>query len=291
MDIEHIALLQTQRELHDIPRGFERFRSYLDTIFDDKDDPLYPMVAMNPMGKPHVAERLDTLLALGADAIAAEAAAEAAQRLAHIDGSWRTALVICDDLMGGWTNRYLSEANARFSQPAKNIGTWIPILLWTGEEVTPTLIAEETKSSIYRRCYTARYGSAASARQMMRQEGLALHFAGANSPTLDADDLDYTREVLRPLLDATDYPTAFTCMYGDVAARSVGYPPLGLSPHAGSALALADARASGAEPVDVLRHDRGNVRPGLNSLACFTSLHRKDHECRLALIREDRPDH
>jgi hypothetical protein len=43
-------------------------------------------------------------------------------------------------------------------------------------------------------------------------------------------------------------------MYGDEAAISVGYPPLGLSPRAGFQVALADALAERRDPVAVLMH-------------------------------------
>ncbi|HET6882929.1 MAG TPA: hypothetical protein VFI31_22360 [Pirellulales bacterium] len=61
-------------------------------------------------------------------------------------------------------------------------------------------------------------------------------------PVIDDDDLDYTREVLAPLLDAEDARTAIECLFGDVAARSLGLTPRGLSPRAGLSLALCDAR-------------------------------------------------
>ena len=41
---------------------------------------------MNPMGKEHVAERLDALLALDADGIGARVAAEASAGLADVPG-------------------------------------------------------------------------------------------------------------------------------------------------------------------------------------------------------------
>ena len=63
-------------------------------------------------------------------------------------------------------------------------------------------------------------------------------FSGDPGPTLDPDDLEYTRAVLAPLLDRDDYPTCFAAMMGDAAAIKQGYPPLGLSPRAGQALAL-----------------------------------------------------
>jgi hypothetical protein len=39
------------------------------------------------------------------------------------------------------------------------------------------------------------------------------------------------------------------CLFGDVAAHALGYPPQGLSPRAGLALALYDARKKYAESI------------------------------------------
>jgi len=108
MQIEHIPLLQIQRNLHDIPRGMERFREYLSVMVNVEGDDLdlAPLVSMNPMGREHVTVRLDELLALDAERIAIETAAEATARLFDWSGSYRHGLVIVDDLRGGWTNRY-----------------------------------------------------------------------------------------------------------------------------------------------------------------------------------------
>jgi hypothetical protein len=59
---------------------------------------------------------------------------------------------------------------------------------------------------------------------------------------LDAEDIDYTREVLVPYLDADDMRTCIECLFGDEAGRTLGFTPRGLSPWAGLALALHDAR-------------------------------------------------
>lgn len=58
----------------------------------------------------------------------------------------------------------------------------------------------------------------------------------------DDDELEYAREVIAPNLDSKDYPIIITSLFGDVAAASLGYAPLGLSERAGLALALRDAR-------------------------------------------------
>ena len=76
----------------------------------------------------------------------------------------------------------------------------------------------------------------------MAQEGYAMAMAGCSIPSLDEDDLEYTRAVIAPNLDTKDYPIVITSLFGDPAAASLGYAPPGLSERAGFALALRDAR-------------------------------------------------
>ncbi len=117
MDIDHIPLLQTARDLHDVPRGIERFNAYIKTILNDErtDAELVPLIAMNPMGRQHVAARLDEWLALDADVSAAEITREAGSELDD-PGHFKHGLVILDDVRGGWTNKYTSDAAFRFGE-------------------------------------------------------------------------------------------------------------------------------------------------------------------------------
>ena len=87
-----------------------------------------------------------------------------------------------------------------------------------------------------------RHGPARTLREMLAQEGQVMALAGCSGPTLGAEDIAYTREVLIPYLDAEDMRTCMECLFGDAAARTLGFTPQGLSPRAGLALALHDAR-------------------------------------------------
>ena len=49
-------------------------------------------------------------------------------------------------------------------------------------------------------------------------------------------------------LDAEDMRTCIECLFGDAAARTLGFTPRGLSPWAGLALALHDARSNPTLP-------------------------------------------
>src|SRR5262245_39429568 len=115
MKLEYVPLLQTQCELQGMPRNYERFKQYLRTITGGRQTMELPSLGiMNPMGKDHVTVLLDQLLAMDADGIAARTIAEASARVADDPGEFKVALVIADDLMGGWTNRYDYEYKIRF---------------------------------------------------------------------------------------------------------------------------------------------------------------------------------
>jgi hypothetical protein len=256
MNIDYVPLLPVQRELHAMPRGIPRFRKYLRTIktADGVGLELPPLVAMNPMGREHVTALLDALLAIDADDIAARAVADAAADLTDDPGDFKAALVIADDLRGGWTNRYATEVAFRFSggrfpggeiQPLRWISHfWITGVLWSSEPAAEQTVREAILTALYRTVYLQRHGGARTLRDMIAQEGWVTAMAGCTRPVLDEDDLAYTREVLAPHLDATaDLRMVVEYLFGDAAGRTLNFTPRGLSPWAGLALALNDARA------------------------------------------------
>jgi hypothetical protein len=243
MELEYVPMLGIQRELYDLPRSMERFRAYLRTMTDAQTGDLaLPLVAMNPMGKDHVPALLDRYLEFQADGLGEAAAAVACDQLQDEPGRFKVGLVIADDAHGGWTNRYAYEFSHRFEEFAFYKRGWIVGMLWTSETPDPTLVRQEIESAIYRAAYIQRQGAARSLSHMLAQEGTAMARAGCVAPALEPDDLTYTRDVLQPLLAATDRATAMACLFGDDAAHALGYRAHGLSHRAGLALALHEAR-------------------------------------------------
>jgi hypothetical protein len=264
MNLDYVPLLRVMRKIQGIPRGQppdfngkRRFRQYLRTIFDydRKVVKLLPLFFMNPMGKDHVTALLDAYLAMDADAIGARAAAEVAARLADVPGDFKVGLVVCDDLMGGGTNRYDYEFTFRFGPghlPSGGVkgspwlkDLWLQGVLWSSESPSERAVRESILTAAYRVAYMHQHGPARTLREALAQEGQVMALAGCSGPTLDAEDIVYTREVLAPFLDAADdKPTCIECLFGDVAARTLGFTSRGLSPWAGLALALHDARSN-----------------------------------------------
>jgi len=242
MKLTFVPLLQVQRDLYDLPRDMTRFRAYIDAMTDPVTGDLkYPLVAMNPMGKEHVPALLDEWMALGADDAARRAVADAAPRLRDVSGEFQVGLVIADDLKGGWTNRYTYEFAHRFLSKAFHRRGWLTGMLWTSEAPSAAVARQEALMAVYRGAWIEQHGYAKTLREMLAQESYAMKNAGCTAPSLDADDLAYTREAIARDLDATDQPTLMTCLFGDKAGATLGYPRLGFSNRAGLALAVADA--------------------------------------------------
>ena len=273
MNLDYVPLLRVMREIHSIPRGqppdfngMKRFRQFVRTIFPRKKNGkidenavyLIPLLAINPMARDHVTALLDAYLAMDADGIGARVAAEVAVRLADVPGDFKVGLVVADDLMGAGTNRYNDEFTFRFGPDQFRTGGrppkrsrwlkdyWLTGVLWSSESPSERAAREAILTAAHRVAYMHQHGPARTLREMLAQEGQVMELAGCSGPTLEAEDIAYTREVLIPHLSAEDMRTCIECLFGDAAARTLGFTPRGLSPWAGLALALHDARLSPA---------------------------------------------
>jgi hypothetical protein len=206
------------------------------------------------MAKDHVTALLDAYLAMDADGIGARVAAEVAVRLADVPGDFKVGLVVADDLMGAGTNRSNDEFTFRFGPDQFRSGDrppkrsrwlkdyWLTGVLWSSEPASERAVREAILTAVHRVAYTHQHGPARTLREMLAQEGQVMALAGCSGPALEAEDISYTREVLTPHLGAVDTRTCIECLFGDAAARTLGFTPRGLSPWAGLALALHDAR-------------------------------------------------
>jgi len=247
MEIKLLPTLHVQHDLYAMPRDLKRFWHYIDTMTGGTGDVVLPITAANPMGKEHCLAKVDELIAFDAERVA-EAAITHALGSGHLEQTepartWQLSLILVDDLLGGWTNRTANEFTYRTKRRAQLLKRpFIVVPIWTSEAWDAHKMREATLIEIYRTAYIVCHGDARTLAELLAQEGQALDWAEAVAPALDDEDLIYTRAVIGPHLQATDQPTQLVCLFGDEAARVLGYPPLGLSKQAGLALALHDAR-------------------------------------------------
>jgi len=239
VNLEYVPLLALQRRIYGTPPGPERFRAYVREMLDpDTLELRLPLVAMNPMAGEHAAARLDALLAIDADRAAAEAVEHAAVALAENPAAFRVALVLADDVRGAWTHRAAAELAHRKGEPALEKRGWLTGILWASERQTAADVREEVLTTIHRSAYIARRGPARTLRQLLVQEGNAMRMGGARNPVLEPQAFVRARDALRPHLDLDDPGVLVAGVFGDIAARELGYEPLGVPDRAGLALAL-----------------------------------------------------
>ena len=155
-------------------------------------------------------------------------------------------LVVADVPRNGWTQRQLTDAEWRFtlsndirpkSASSAGFSSWVSVLLWTDTEATETYVEREVRGALYRALHRRYIGPPNTLAEMMGQEGRVLAYAGY-TPELAADELAYSREVIAPHLQKSDFPVCFAALYGDEAAKAAGYEALGLTANAGFQLAL-----------------------------------------------------
>jgi hypothetical protein len=245
MKLEYVPLLRIQRSLQDLPRGLGRFQAYLDVMLNEtRDAPRFPPLVMaNPMAKEHVTTLLDELLSLDADDEAARTLTEAADHFGDVPGEFKVSAVVVDDAGGGWTSRPAIEFGQTSDGEATRRFGWLSCPIWSSEPGSVRACREAVMTAVFRHAYRERNGEPRTLRERLAQEGYAYAMAGCDAPRLDADDLAYSREVIASFLEATDMATCIECLYGDTAARNLGFTPRGLSDRAGLALALEDARS------------------------------------------------
>ncbi len=237
MKLNLLPMLEVQRDLHRLPRGPERFKSYIQTITGGKDEIQIPLVGMNPMGKEHVASLIDELMSWDAESFTQEILQELAPDLSFLSYELQLGLVLTDDLKGGWTNSILTDYAQRFENDYDLKHGWALVPIWTSQSWSKEGLRLAILTTLYRTLYKLRHGLPETLAEMLRQEGLASVFAG-EILTLEPELLDYSKEVITPHLASAHKPICVACLYGDEAAASVGYSVLGLPEKAGFALAF-----------------------------------------------------
>lgn len=245
MRLELLPALGTLRDLYAMPRDMARFREYVARLTGGTGDVVLPLTAANPMGREHVAAHVQALIDRGAEARAAQWLREAEARLVRVPATLRVALLVVDDVAGGWTDRGLTDAQHRFECAREAKRGFATAYAWTSEPPDLDALRIETLASVYRAAYVLRHGEARTLREAMRQEGLALAFAGARLTEPRA-----ARAVLDAHLDDPRFATLFAGMYGDPFAERAGHKPLGVPGFAGFAVGLAEV--GGVDPVAAL---------------------------------------
>jgi hypothetical protein len=250
MQIEFIPLLTELHRIYSLPRSMERFNEYLASMLNaDRDDVAFPPLGMvNPMAHKHCLEIVNTLLALDADSVAKNVAAEISAKVVDVAGRFPASVVLLDDLKGGWTNRFSIELTMRQIKPPIELTSrqakrfWITGVLWSSDKPTVAAVRNAMATAIFRASYVLKHGSAPTLASLLQQEGWVSFMAETLFTPLNADDHAWTKAIVEDLGGQSDTATLIEVLFGDEAASTLGYSGRGLVPFAGLRFAAMEAR-------------------------------------------------
>jgi hypothetical protein len=204
-------ILRECRAIYDLSGVMTRYWAYVKLMTEGAE--FLPLGQFSPMGQRQ-SDFLDALIASDAEGHAGRVALEVCAELNFVPDVYRVMLVVVDEPRNGWTQRHLTDADWRFGKtdelpknaPRVGFERWVTVQLWTDRTPNLEYVRQETRAALYRAVYTKRHGVAGTLEAMMKQEGNVLKFA-QSVLNLEPDELEYTREVLQPLRNSTQYAT------------------------------------------------------------------------------------
>jgi hypothetical protein len=250
MNVSLHPILKECRAIYDLDGVMERFNSYVG-LMTQKAGEILPLGDFSPMGKRQK-EFLDLLLTIEAEEVASVACRTVCEEINSND-SFRVMLVVVDEASNGWTQRFLTDADWRFtdkiaSLPKKNLSStfdrWVAVNLWTTDSNMQPMIATaesvvlSTRAALFRAYWQRLHGIPITLEETLRQEGATLNFAG-EKVSHSEQEITESWNSIAPLLSSKKFPEIFAAMYGDEAALNSGYECLGLKPMAGFQVAMA----------------------------------------------------
>jgi len=241
MRIDYVPALPELKRLYAMPRDQTRFRAYLRTMIDENGEEIgfAPLVLANPMAREHVRELVDRYGEMDADTIAFRTIESVLPELSHFDERFEASLVIVDDQKGGWTNRFATEIYLRRIPDPRSLTAkrrtrfWITGVLWSSEAASADNVRVAMKSALYRLQFVFENGPATSVSDLIRQERAVMIRSGKSLAPLESDEYLWTQQVLADRANEIDFANLVTCLFGDVAAETLGFEKLGLPENAG----------------------------------------------------------
>ena len=231
-------ILKEMRDLYRIPPSRERFDSYLFLLQgNSKDDMKTPVAGYNPMGKEVVTDKLDALIQMNAEGLAAlEIEAFNSINVDKDKSVFEVVLNLADDLGGAWSHRFMTDYSTKFQIAPLLKRRFCTPYFWTSEEHDEQSIKERIRAYLYRTSFQIKKGVPKSLKDHIQQEVYVSRKVGIKNqrPSLDAIKESYTFYIENA--DSEDYGLIFNFLYGDEVSESLGYKEYGCDEGAGMQL-------------------------------------------------------
>jgi hypothetical protein len=223
MTFEVLPILDTMIALYQKPPSSDRFQEYLKILRGlSKDDMVTPVGGFNPMSKGHVLDKLNELKALDVEAVMQDVLLDFNQKkLSKNEKKIKVAFNLCDDLKGGWTNRYTTDFDSKFNINALVKRQFCTPIFWSSEPYNVDLIQKRTLQYALRTLYWTEKPLPTTLREYVAQEQFVAHNC---PPFSDIPQLENSNDFYIKHSESNSYHLIFNFFYGNEASEILGFP-------------------------------------------------------------------
>ena len=222
------------------------------------------LVPYNPMAGDAALDTVNALISLDAETLAQQSAQQVANACRYTDP---IVLAIAVRSKGLWTDRVATEVDERVSAKQRVPHRGV-ISVWSRSENTTETIAREAAAECVRVMWHAMHGVADTLERVLACEGLAYALAepigglGPFATPITPEETVAVIEALDVLGDTRQAGEIAGVLYGDDAAKEMGWTPLGITPYSGYRWAITHARTHLLEggPATALRAGQLHAR-------------------------------
>ncbi|MCG8328124.1 MAG: hypothetical protein MI974_10585 [Chitinophagales bacterium] len=227
MKFQLTPVLEQMASLYKLPRDRTRFDTYLSMLQGDGKDMILPIAGYNPMGKEDVLDKINELIALGAEELVQDEIARINEK--KYDSKGQTigvAINLVDNLGGAWSNLYTTDYTSKFRITTLIKRNFCTPYFWISEPITEALIIQRTREYIFRTIFCITQRKPQSLKDCFDQEV----FVQQNVKPEEYNGKQDFGEIESFYLNhqaSEDYNLIFNFFYGDNASASLGYTAYG----------------------------------------------------------------
>ncbi len=208
------------------PPSQVRFQEYLNLMSPNRKDVVLPIAAYNPMAKAHVWAKLEALKALNTEGVMQSIISKVNEKNRHEDIAFQVALVLADDLKGGWTNRILTDYKSKFEDNFnQKKRPFCTPFFWSSEDFSIENIRIRVEEYLWRTVFQAEKGFDKTLFHHLQQEAFVKKKMGIEELTYEEGDL--VQELFDNNISNTSEPFILAFLYGDEAVEHLGHQPIG----------------------------------------------------------------
>jgi hypothetical protein len=221
-----LPVLDIMIDFYKKPPNPTRFQDYLNLLSPNRKDVILPISAYNPMAKDHVLLQLEVLKTLNTEGVMQTVISKVNAQIGGGEFGFQVALVLADDLKGGWTNRILTDYKSKFEDGFnQEKRPFCTPFFWSSEDFDIEKIERRVEAYLWRTVFQVENGFNKTLLHHIQQEAFVKK--KMNITEINYEEGDLVQELFDNNKLNTSEPFILAFLYGDDAVEHLGHRVIG----------------------------------------------------------------